>query len=591
MHTASITPGPLRHRSTPVHRAVLAVLIALVAIAMGAVLRAAPVIAGPAYAYTVSTLPAGAGPLAVAVDQSTHTAYVAAPNNNALSAIDTRTDTVTATISLDHDGWAPGLPFSIAVDASAHRVFVGLAASTGYTAIIDTTTNTLIGRTSGGAAEMTVDETDHLLYIVDVSGLVVVDTRTGQNVTTIADPNYPQAVAVDEGTHTAYVADRTGLDRSVGGSVSIIDTRTQQVTGHLAVGANPRGVAVDQSTHTAYVTNSNSFYALGSVSVIDGATNTVTTTIPVGSVPWGVTVDQGTHTVYVTNYAITTSSATASTSTVSVIDGATKQVAGTLEVGRAPRSVAVDDTTHTAYVPNSVEFPNSPGGTLSVLAAHGDRRITATTVATTPTPAIARAPITLSATITPSTATGTVTFHEGARALPGACAGAVPVINGIATCTAVLPFTAEVDLQADYSGDTTLAPSPGYGPILVTNPLTTTTISATPNAAVGVSVALFATVIPTTEMGDSVDFTDNGVPIPGCGGDLLPGAGNANNASCITTFTTPGLHTITASYGGNTYLAGSSATISVIVAGTPDFFQTVLGYLITLAHNLHLFGL
>jgi len=92
-------------------------------------------------------------------------------------------------------------------------------------------------------------------------------------------------------------------------------------------------------------------------------------------------------------------------------------------------------------------------------------------------------------------------------------------------------------------------------------------------------------------MGDRVAFTDNGVTIPGCGGDLRPGAGNANNASCITTFTTPGLHTITASYGGNTHLAGSSATISVIVAATPDFFQIVLGYLITLAHNLHLFGL
>jgi YVTN family beta-propeller protein len=109
---------------------------------------------------------------------------------------------------------------------------------------------------------------------------------------TIPVGSFPEGVAVDPATHTAYVAN------SGAATVSVIDAATSTVTATIPVGTHPHGVGADPVTHTAYATNYND----GTVSVIDEATSTVTATIPVGSFPIGVAVDPAAHTAYVTNY-------------------------------------------------------------------------------------------------------------------------------------------------------------------------------------------------------------------------------------------------------------------------------------------------
>jgi YVTN family beta-propeller protein len=75
---------------------------------------------------------------------------------------------------------------------------------------------------------------------------------------------------------------------------------TPTVTATISVEGFPNAIAVDPGTHTAYVTA----YPGGNMSVIDEATNTVTATIPnptvdaVGS-SGAVAVDPGTRTAYV----------------------------------------------------------------------------------------------------------------------------------------------------------------------------------------------------------------------------------------------------------------------------------------------------
>jgi YVTN family beta-propeller protein len=107
---------------------------------------------------------------------------------------------------------------------------------------------------------------------------------------TIPVSGTPYEVAVDPGTHTAYVTNYSG------GTVSVINEATNKVIHTIPVGDFPFGVAVDAVAHTAYVTN-----GLGTVSVINEATSRVTATVPVGNFPYGVAVDPATHTAYVAN--------------------------------------------------------------------------------------------------------------------------------------------------------------------------------------------------------------------------------------------------------------------------------------------------
>jgi YVTN family beta-propeller protein len=72
-----------------------------------------------------------------------------------------------------------------------------------------------------------------------------------------------------------------------------------RVTRTIRVGYYPNGVAVDPGTRTAFVANSRD----NTVSVIDEATGTVTRTIYLGHyTPYAVAVDPRTHTAYVTNW-------------------------------------------------------------------------------------------------------------------------------------------------------------------------------------------------------------------------------------------------------------------------------------------------
>ena len=69
----------------------------------------------------------------------------------------------------------------------------------------------------------------------------------------------------------------------------------------------------------------------------------VTATVPAGKNPNGVAVDPSTHTAYVAN---------SDDNAVSVIDGSTRTVTATVPVGKNPHGVAVDPVTHTVYVAN-----------------------------------------------------------------------------------------------------------------------------------------------------------------------------------------------------------------------------------------------
>jgi DNA-binding beta-propeller fold protein YncE len=176
-------------------------------------------------------------------------------------------------------------------------------------------------------------------------------------------------LAVDAATNTIY-APSFGQNAS-GNTVDVINGATCNGTVHsgcaavaamITVGMAPTAVAVDDATHTLYVANNADGDHPGSVTIINSATCNATQTagcaakaaIPIGRAALRVAVDASTNEIYITN----TSSAT-----VSIINGAScnatvttgcAKPAAAQAVGSGPNGLLVDPATDTVYAFNTL---------------------------------------------------------------------------------------------------------------------------------------------------------------------------------------------------------------------------------------------
>ena len=138
-----------------------------------------------------ATVPVGDGPVGVAVDPLSHTAYVANNFDHTVSVIDEATNTVTATIAVGTS------PDGVAVDPGTHTVYVTNAGDGNTVSVI-----------AGASAP--------------------------------SPPPWPSAssrsaVAVDPVTHTVYVTNHGA------GTVSVIDGATRTVTATVPSARPGRG--------------------------------------------------------------------------------------------------------------------------------------------------------------------------------------------------------------------------------------------------------------------------------------------------------------------------------------------------------------
>ncbi|MBN8885069.1 MAG: DUF11 domain-containing protein [Rudaea sp.] len=101
--------------------------------------------------------------------------------------------------------------------------------------------------------------------------------------------------------------------------------------------------------------------------------------------------------------------------------------------------------------------------------------------------------------------------------------------------------------------------------LVVNKKTTTVTLAATPNPATpGVPLNLVATVAGDPPTG-TVSFSDNGTALPCSPVTLIVGT-TSSTASCTATFTTPGTHSITASYSGDAgFVQATSSVLAVVV--------------------------
>jgi DNA-binding beta-propeller fold protein YncE len=339
---------------------------------------------------TPQTTPVGSNPIWVTEDPATDTVYVLNQEDSDLSVIDAATCNAATT-----DGCVavpPALTMgfiggTVEVDQTTNTIYATSQATNSVSVLDGAHCNahhtegcarsaraTTVGTAPQG---MAVDQSTNTVYAGNRTDddLSVIDTTKcnagegsacGAAWPTVATGVWPQAVAFDGRTDTAYTAN-VGENFNGGDTVSAIDgascnSRAQSGCGKspadVTVGNIPFALGVDEATNTIYVAN----IADGTVSVINGATCNGTDhsgcgqtppAITVGPGPAAIAVDDSTDTIYVANNW---------TDTVSVINGATcngvvhygcSQTPATITVGNAPLATAVDQRTHTLYVETS----------------------------------------------------------------------------------------------------------------------------------------------------------------------------------------------------------------------------------------------
>ena len=217
----------------------------------------------------------------------------------------------------------------------------------------------------------------------------------------------------------------------------------------------------------------------------------------------------------------------------------------------------------TAVYLGSPAYQASTSAAIKQAAKHDDSISTTTTIQTSGSPSLAGQPVTFTATVSPSDGSTVpdgeaVTFYDGLNAI-----GTGATASGVATYTTSTLAQGNHSMTATYAGDGTYQSSTSatLTQIVSLNTTTTTLISSANPSGWGQSVTFTATVTQTSGTGTptgNVTFRN--------GTTIVSSPTLANGvATYVTSSLTPGSYSISATYGGDTNNAGSSATVTQAV--------------------------
>ncbi len=220
----------------------------------------------------------------------------------------------------------------------------------------------------------------------------------------------------------------------------------------------------------------------------------------------------------------------------------------------------------TAVFTGAAGFVSSTSAPATVSVTVPDQ--TTTTTVTVPASAQTGASVTLSATVSPTPAGGTVQFKDGVTAL----GAPVAIVNGTATLEHTFTSVGNHAITAIYSGAAGFEPSTSStGSVSVTDPVVTprgtvTMLSVPGEAKTGAATDLWVTV--RTSAGEPVDggtvqFRDGGADL---GSPVVVSAGAARLSH---TFTAVGAHSISAVFSGVPALDGSTAGARIVNVTAP----------------------
>jgi YVTN family beta-propeller protein len=240
----------------------------------------------------------------------------------------------------------PSVNGHIAVNQTTHRAYVAGIQSPTIT-VLDTVTNTQVdefdtGRTPQGVS---VDEVRNVLWVAETNdNVVALDATTGDVIRTVPLAQATDLV-YDPVSDKVYV-----LQFARSTSVAVIDGESGDLLDTIPTGTRPAGIAVDSDAHRVYVGNS----AASSVSIIDTVTQTRLDTVAMPAIPQELAVDPGTGTVYVSLANDTV--ALIDPDTASIIDSFPADSPGGLSINSAEGYVAV-----TSWDTSSVDIFSTDG--------------------------------------------------------------------------------------------------------------------------------------------------------------------------------------------------------------------------------------
>jgi YVTN family beta-propeller protein len=227
--------------------------------------------------------------------------------------------------------------------------------------VIDTATGTPANTVpvGAGSGHVAISRDGSRAYVssADSDSVNVIDTATDSVVATIPVGDAPSYLAVAPNGTVLYVM-------TAGGIIDVVNTTQQIVTATVAVGGTG-GLAVTPDGARLYA-------AAGQVSIIDTATNAVVTSFaPEASAVAGVTNTAGTVVISpdgarayvgVITFDTTVFAGFAATGSVVVVDTASESIAGAINLGSLPGSMALTPDGSRLYVGIQSTFVNTGYG-------------------------------------------------------------------------------------------------------------------------------------------------------------------------------------------------------------------------------------
>jgi YVTN family beta-propeller protein len=233
--------------------------------------------------FQTVTIPVGNGPIALALNQTTHLLYVANQSANSVSVIDTNPANPTFNTVVAGPIPVGTAPFAIAVNEGLNRVYVANSGS-GNVSIIDGISNTVITTIAVNISPTSPPTNPPTTFLFHPAALAV-NPNTNDVVVGNSDcafavidggsnhveyPNYPglcpqNAVAVDVTTNAIFVASEEGSDIQMFTKTLVNGTFTYTLTSGFNAN-QPIAVGIDSAAGLVYAAD-----LLGFVEVINEA--------------------------------------------------------------------------------------------------------------------------------------------------------------------------------------------------------------------------------------------------------------------------------------------------------------------------------